>query len=116
METRAISFCCAAIAGLWALGTKFAAGGGELFEPMKQSCARERADYCNAVMPSDTRLALCLYAHEDKLSAPCAVSVYDGMVALHISLNKLSAYAKTCRSDLLKLCASTKWGSSSSVS
>lgn len=110
METRAIFFCCVVISGLYALSAEAIGGGGEFFEPMNQSCATERATYCKSAMPSDARIALCLYSHEQKLSAQCAVSVYDAIAALHTTLRTISDYAKTCRSDLMKFCATTKWG------
>ncbi len=96
---------CLSILGIGAAVTR-----AQLFEPMKQSCADERAAYCRAAMPTDSRLALCLYAHEDKLSTQCGIAVYGGIVGLHLSLNALSTYAKSCRSDLLKFCATIKWG------
>jgi hypothetical protein len=53
METRAINLSCAAMAGLSARPNNVnAGGGGELFTPMKPSCARECSDYCKAAMPS----------------------------------------------------------------
>lgn len=110
METRPIRFCCAVIAGLFALSAEAVGGGGELFETMKQSCATERATYCKSAMPSDARIALCLYSHEQRLSSQCALTVYDAMVALHVTLSTISDYAKTCRADLMKFCATTKWG------
>lgn len=108
METRTLILICFAIVGSAPLC--FAATGDLLFAPIKEKCATEQAMYCKAAMPTDARLALCLYAHEDKLSAPCALAVYDGMVALRFALSTHSAYAKTCRQDLLKNCATTKWG------
>jgi hypothetical protein len=88
------------------------AGSGQntIFELVNKKCAAERTAYCKAAMPTDARLALCLYAHEDKLSTDCAIAVYNGFVALQLSLNTLSNYAKTCRSDLLKFCSATRWG------
>ena len=109
MGTRTLRLSAFKIAAA-ILGLGASLAHAQVFEPMKLSCAVERDAYCGAVMPSDARLALCLYAHEDKLSAPCGVAVYDAMVALHVSLNTLSTYAKTCRSDLMKFCASERWG------
>lgn len=110
METRGIRFRGSVVAGLCALGFSSDARGAELFEAMTQSCASERTAYCRSAMPNDARIALCLYSHEHKLSAGCGVAVYDAMIALHVTLNTISDYMKKCRSDLMKLCATTQWG------
>jgi hypothetical protein len=45
METLAICFCCVVITGLYALSADAMGGDDELFGPMNQSCATERATH-----------------------------------------------------------------------
>lgn len=103
METRVMNVWCADVAGPSASGAQGAVVSSELFQPINQSCTHERTDFCNAVMPSDARLAHYLAAHEDTLSVRCAVSAYDGMGALQNSLSALGSYAKAHRHDLQHL-------------
>jgi hypothetical protein len=87
-----------------------AAADDTIFEVMIQNCTVEREAYCKTVSGGVRRLASCLYAHEDKASAKCAVAIYDGMLAFQVTLATLGSYARTCRSDLLKFCGSVKPG------
>ncbi len=110
METRVMNVWYADVAGSSASDARGAVLSSELFRPINQSCTHERTDFCNAVMRSDARLARYLAAHGATLSARCAVSVYDGMVALKKSFSALSSYAKARRHDLQHFSASAKWG------
>ena len=92
------------------LGPGAAHAGDSVFDAMKRSCVKEREKYCSFVTERDLRIAACLYAHEDKASAQCAVAIYDGWLAFQVATSMLGKYAQLCRSDLLKHCASVKAG------
>lgn len=109
MSSRSLSFVCTLLAML-AAAASMAAAEESVFEVMKKRCVKERESFCSSVSSRDLRIAACLYAHEDKASAQCAVAIYDGWLASQAATAALGKYAQFCRSDLLKYCASVKAG------
>lgn len=109
MYIRTFSVCLAILVAISPAGFN-ASAENTIFDAMKTKCSRDIKTYCKAVTPGEARLALCLYAHEDKISAQCELAVYDAVVAIEISLTTLGSYARTCRADLLKFCATEEWG------
>jgi hypothetical protein len=110
METRTALTSCWLVLAACLFGLEPAAAQGTILEAMKQGCSKELGTYCKAVDPGEGRIAACLYAHDDKISTPCAVAVYDGMLSLRASVEKLDFYARVCRADLLQHCNSEEIG------
>lgn len=56
------------------------------------------------------RLLSCLYAHEDKLSAHCINTLYDGLAMLERAVDSISYWVTQCDQDIDKYCAATEMG------
>jgi hypothetical protein len=110
MEPRTALKSCWFVLAACLFGLGPAAAQGTILEAMKRGCAKELGAYCKAVDPGEARIAACLYAHDDKISTQCAVAVYDGMLSLRASVEKLDFYARVCRADLLQHCNSEEIG------
>ena len=77
---------------------------------VNEKCAKELQTYCKGVTLGEGRVAACLYAYEDKLSAQCAVAVYKGVDDFWAANANIQAYAKICSSDLLQYCSEVPAG------
>ncbi|MCU0732132.1 MAG: cysteine rich repeat-containing protein [Hyphomonas sp.] len=77
---------------------------------VNEKCAKELQTYCKGVTLGEGRVAACLYAYEDKLSAQCAVAVYKGVDDFWAANANIQAYAKICSSDLLQYCSDVPAG------
>lgn len=106
---RRVGTSVAAIASLADLSLP-ARADDTVFSVMMQKCQAERQLYCSNVSAKETRVAACLYAHEDKSSAECAVAIYDAMLALQVTIGNIGGYVRLCRADMLKFCGSVKPG------
>lgn len=67
------------------------------------ACASDTKRFCSDVTPGQGRIAACLKAHDDKISANCR----DQMVALH---KDFRAAHQACQSDVQKYCANIPRG------
>jgi hypothetical protein len=90
-------------------------GGGvsaqqSLVESVAKGCEKELKTHCKDVTPGEGRVLACLYAYEDKLSAPCEYALYDAAVQLERVINALAYAANECRDDLTKFCSNIKPG------
>jgi hypothetical protein len=79
-------------------------------QTVQQRCDKEIKAHCKDVMKGQGRIAACLYAHEDKLSATCEYALYDAADELQQAANELSQVATTCQSDLQRLCTNVQPG------
>lgn len=77
---------------------------------VNSKCASELKTYCKGVSLGEGRVAACLYAYENKLSAQCAVAVYRGVEDFFAANANLQVYAKQCSADLLQYCSKVQAG------
>lgn len=77
---------------------------------VNEKCANELKTYCKGVTLGDGRVAACLYAYEDKLSAQCTLAVYRGVEDFWIANENLKVYAKVCSADLVQYCSTVPAG------
>jgi hypothetical protein len=75
-----------------------------------EACDSETKTYCNQVTPGRGRLLSCLYAHEDKLSAQCINTLYDGLALLERAIDEISYWVTQCDQDIDEYCAATEMG------
>jgi hypothetical protein len=75
-------------------------------ENTRASCAGDIAKYCTTVTPGDGRIALCLEAHEDKISSKCFWSILEFAQGILGAESNLEYAASICKSDIDKHCAS----------
>ena len=77
---------------------------------VEAACEADLDKYCKSVTPGEGRIALCLMAHEDKISYACfdaLLSVADG---IELAVSNLERAADACAGDIDKLCASIEPG------
>jgi len=98
-----------ALAGLLLAAT--AANAQEtLLEYVLTSCDDDITEFCDQVTPGDGRLLYCMAAHEDKISAKCAIALYDAATILDEFTNALVYFADACETDIDTHCADTPMG------
>jgi hypothetical protein len=81
-----------------------------IVQKVTKSCGSEVQTYCSQVTPGRGRLLSCLYAHEDKLSAQCINTLYDGLAMLERAVDSISYWVTQCDQDIDTYCAATEMG------
>ena len=77
-----------------------------LAEYVKEACQTELGAHCSQVIPGQSRLLACLYAHGDKLSAQCETALYQAASVLDRAISTVAYLADQCRTDIDSKCAS----------
>ena len=92
--------------------TSFTAGYAQdsVAEMVLEDCALEIHDYCEWITPGRGRVAACLYAHNNKLSQQCAISLRVGLVQFRMILAAVEHVKTQCQGDLDKFCGDVKVG------
>jgi len=101
-----------ALLGAGLVLTSFTTGHAQdsVAEMVLEDCAMEIHDYCEWVTPGRARIAACLYAHNDKLSQDCAVSLRVGIVQFKVILAAIEDVKIQCQADLDKYCEGVEVG------
>ena len=81
-----------------------------IIEKVMKTCESETQTYCSQVTPGRGRLLSCLYAHEDKLSAQCINTLYDGLAMLEQAVDFITYWVTQCDQDIDTYCGSTEMG------
>ncbi len=81
-----------------------------IVEKVTKACDKETKSFCSQVTPGRGRLLSCLYAHEDKLSAQCINTLYDGLALLERAIDAISYWVTQCDQDIDTYCAATEMG------
>ncbi len=71
---------------------------------IKASCQKDVKEYCGKVTPGRGRLALCMLAHEDKISNTCYGAVLDVAEAIDLTISMIWKTADVCEADIDKTC------------
>jgi len=79
-------------------------------EKIKAACAKDLKSYCSTVTRGEGRIALCLMAHEDKISDGCFGAVFDAADDIELAMNKILRAAEVCDSDIEKVCGKVEPG------
>ena len=92
--------------------TSFTAGYAQdsVAEMVLEDCALEIHDYCEWITPGRGRVAACLYAHNNKLSRQCAISLRVGLVQFRMMLAAIDHVRTQCQGDLDKFCDGVEVG------
>jgi Cysteine rich repeat len=101
MKTKAI---LGIICGVMFLCVLSAGAQQNLVESVTNGCKAELDTYCKDVMPGESRILACLYAHNDKLSGKCEFALYDAAAQLERAVAALSYVANECADDLDQFC------------
>ena len=79
-------------------------------EMILNDCKKALVDHCSKVTPGRGRIVACLYAHSDKLSDQCSLSLEIGVVQLRMILSAVSHVVEQCQADLDKYCGDVEIG------
>lgn len=73
----------------------------EAIETVEGACANDIDDFCGKVSAGEGRIALCMLAHEDVLSARCRFGLYRAARRLKSDVREV---ADTCLKEIQTLC------------
>jgi hypothetical protein len=76
----------------------------EAIETVEGACAGDIDDFCGRVSPGEGRIALCMAAHEDVLSARCRLGLYRAARRLKSDIGQV---AEMCLKEIQALCGET---------
>jgi len=76
-----------------------------------KSCQSELEMYCADVTPGHGRVLSCLYAHEDKVSETCDVTISETADIIDAMFEQLRYAKQQCGDDVARLCAEVGAGS-----
>jgi len=94
----------AAVLALALAGTESAA------QDVFAACEGDIGAYCSAVEPGHGRLMACLYAHEDKVSAPCDQAIGETADMIDLVFARLRHAAQQCGKDIREHCGDVAVG------
>lgn len=82
-----------------------------LADMVLNDCNGELVEYCSQVSPGRGRIVACLYAHSDKLSNQCSLTIEVGVQHLNLVLSAVSYVVDQCENDLDNFCGDVEIGS-----
>jgi hypothetical protein len=71
---------------------------------VEDACAADFDEFCATVTPGGGRIALCMRAHEDRLSSGCQLALYRVARQLKSGIDRV---AETCWTEIQGLCGDT---------
>ncbi len=77
---------------------------------IRKAYAADINSFCSKVTPGEGRLALCMLAHEDKVSDGCFASVFDVADTIDLALSNISRAADVCEKEIDTHCANVEPG------
>ena len=77
---------------------------------IRKACAADINSFCSRVTLGEGRLALCMLAHEDKVSDGCFATVFDVADNIDLALSNISRAADVCEDEIDKHCANVEPG------
>jgi Golgi apparatus protein 1 len=81
-----------------------------LLDYVLEACADDIETYCDQVTPGGGRVALCVAAHEDKISTDCTVAIYNASAVIQAIADEIAYLAESCAEDIDTFCADTPVG------
>ncbi|HEX6002167.1 MAG TPA: cysteine rich repeat-containing protein [Hyphomicrobiaceae bacterium] len=76
-------------------------------EQLRTACADELRNFCSTVTPGEGRLALCMQAHEDKISRQCELAMLETSQRIGNAVHKVQSFAQACWPDIQQHCSGT---------
>jgi Cysteine rich repeat len=74
------------------------------------SCEVDLKTYCAKVTPGEGRLALCIMAHEDKISDKCFGAIFDVAEGIELTVSNIGRAMEVCEDDASKVCSDVEPG------
>lgn len=96
--------------GLVAITGTSAIANKDVTNEIAEGCKLEISTYCNNVVPGQSRMLACFYAHSDKLSSQCETSLYEGAAKLKKDVSLLTYAINECAGDIKQFCSKVKIG------
>lgn len=115
IQTVAAFTCCIVAIGVAQaqdkdLRAKVQASAEAAVEKAKASCEGDISKFCPQVTPGDGRVAMCLMAHEDKISSKCFWTMLEVAQGFAGAESNLLNAAEICESDIKEHCGSVEPG------
>ena len=79
-------------------------------EKLKGACGTDLKTFCSQVTPGEGRLALCMMAHEDKVSDQCYGAIFDVADGVELAISNIWRAVDVCESDIDKVCGDVEPG------
>jgi hypothetical protein len=79
-------------------------------EKVLAACEPDLKSFCTTVTPGEGRLALCLMAHEDKISGTCYDALLGVAEGIDLAISNVDRAAKACGPDIKKHCSTVEAG------
>ena len=80
-------------------------------EMVINDCKAELVNYCSKVTPGRGRIIACPYAHSNKLTEQCSLTIEVGVERLNMILSAVSHVVGQCHADLDEHCGEVEIGS-----
>jgi Cysteine rich repeat len=93
-----------------AIGKEAVARAEDAVAKIKTACNDDLTKYCSTVTPGEGRLALCMMAHEDKVSGQCYGAIFDVADGIELAISKVRRAADACGTDVNKICGNVNPG------
>jgi Cysteine rich repeat len=77
---------------------------------IQDGCGTDVKTYCSNVTPGDERLALCMMAHEDKVSTQCEYALFSAARNLERAMDRIKQTADACWEEIEKHCSDMAGG------
>ena len=77
---------------------------------IQDGCGADVKTYCGNVTPGDERLALCMMAHEDKVSNQCEFALFSAARNVERALDRIKQTSEACWDDIEKHCSDMAGG------
>jgi hypothetical protein len=72
---------------------------------IEAACSNDLKKYCSTVTPGDSRLILCMQAHEDQISSKCDYALFEASRNLGRTLDRVGQIADVCWDDIKRICS-----------
>ena len=92
------------------VGEAAAAKADAVVALLRQSCAGDIKTYCSQVTAGEGRLALCVLAHEDKISDGCYSAILDFADRIELAVSNVWRAGEACDADIEKQCGQVEPG------
>jgi hypothetical protein len=73
---------------------------------VRDACASDAKSFCGTVTPGEGRIALCLLAHEHRISNQCVGAFFDVADRIELAISNVARATSACEPDAVKLCSS----------
>ena len=106
--TTALGAFCESAGAQGQVETRIAAG----VQKIEAACSADIKKFCSTVTPGDSRLMLCIQAHEDQISVQCDYALFDASRNLERALDRVAQIANVCWNDIEQFCSHLPEGGS----